>query len=108
MSDLTNLIEFKIGDKNFSFKLEENQETKKNILSIINKIVNFTQVDEKEYLNSNDYAYIIFILAVNLARKTEYQSIEQENKVEKIEKETEIVAEMKKLIEKISNLTDTP
>ena len=79
MSDLTNLIEFKIGDKNFSFKLEENQETKKNILSIINKIVNFTQVDEKEYLNSNDYAYIIFILAVNLARKTEYQSIEHQN-----------------------------
>ena len=36
MSDLTNLVEFKIGDKNFRFELEENQETKENILSIIN------------------------------------------------------------------------
>ena len=70
MSDLTNLIKFKIGDKDFSFKLEENQETKEKILSIINQVVDFTQVGEKKFLNSNDYVYIIFALAINLARKT--------------------------------------
>ena len=108
MSDLTNLVEFKIGDKNFRFELEENQETKENILSIINKIVNFTQVDEKGYLNSNDYAYIIFILAVNLARKTSSQNLELTNNTKDTTKESEIIAGMEKLIEKISNLTDTP
>ena len=49
MSDLTNLIKFKIGDKDFSFKLEENQETKEKILSIINQVVDFTQVGEKNF-----------------------------------------------------------
>ena len=106
MSDLTNLIEFKIGDKDFSFKLEETEQTKEKILSIINQVVDFTKVGEKKFLNSNDYVYIIFALAVNLARKTGHYSTEMKNKAEKIEKETEIVAEMQKLIAKISKLAE--
>ena len=73
MSNLTNLIEFKIGDKDFSFKLEETEQTKEKILSIINQVVDFTKVGEKKFLNSNDYVYIIFA-AVNLARKTGHYS----------------------------------
>ena len=34
MSDLTNLIKFKIGDKDFSFKLEENRKSK-NYIDVI-------------------------------------------------------------------------
>ncbi len=106
MSDITDLIKFKIGDKDFSFKLEENEQTKEKILSIINQVADFTQVGEKKFLNSHDYAYIIFALAVNLARKTESRSTETENKPEKLEKEAEIVAEIEKLIAKISKLAE--
>ena len=53
MSNLTNLIEFKIGDKDFSFKLEETEQTKEKILSIINQVVDFTKVGEKKFLNSS-------------------------------------------------------
>ena len=37
MSDLTNLKKFKIGDKDFSFKLRRKPRNKKKILSIINQ-----------------------------------------------------------------------
>ena len=68
MEKIANQIKFYIGKKQYSFLLEENEQTAQKIINLIEEISNHIHKD-KESLTENDYAYIILILATNLIRK---------------------------------------
>ena len=99
----TELVQFKIGAKEFQFTIEENKETIDSIRNIIVDVNAFIENKNKGMFTIENFAYFIFILATNLARvntqnKQDTSFITEAN-------EQKLAVEINEIIKKVSLLS---
>lgn len=95
-------VQFKINNKEFHFIIEEEQKVVEDIKNIINEVSEFVEQQNKGMFGVKNFAYIIFILASNLARLNS----QNQNK-DIVVDEGMLQTEIKQMMEKVSFLSDS-
>jgi hypothetical protein len=102
------VVNFKIGNKEFQFTIAAEQEIADKTLNIIEEVNRFVEQKRSKMFGTENFAYMIFILASNLARANQKKIEESDaTSAEKITNEQELKTEIMEMMQKVSFLSDS-